>query len=139
MSRWAWGLAVLGLAAWLPAQRPEPARQQEPAAAQEAEPPEEDESAAPREYAFNPLQAVKEIRVGNYYFKKGSYRAAALRYEEATKWDPGNAEAYLRLGDALTRQKDKKGAAEAYAKYLEIAPDAKNAAEIRKRIGAAKP
>jgi tetratricopeptide (TPR) repeat protein len=139
MSRWAWGLAVLGLALWLPAQTPNPPRPQEPGVAQEAEPPEEDESAAPREYAFNPLQALKEIRVGNYYFKKGSFRAAALRYEEATKWDPGNAEAYLRLGDALTRQKDKKGAAEAYAKYLEIAPDAKNAAEIRKRIGAAKP
>ena len=52
-------------------------------------PPEEDKSLAVREYGFNPVQAQKEIRTGNYYFKKGSYRAAAGRFEEATKWNSG--------------------------------------------------
>jgi hypothetical protein len=37
------------------------------------EPEEEDESLKPKEYSFNPLQAEKEVRVGNFYFKKGSY------------------------------------------------------------------
>ena len=55
---------------------------------------------AVKEYAFNPLQAQKEIRTGNYYFKKGSYRAAAGRFEEATKWNGGEPEAWLRLGEA---------------------------------------
>ncbi len=32
---------------------------------------------APKEYAFNPLQATKEVEIGNYYFKKKNYRAAA--------------------------------------------------------------
>ena len=33
-------------------------------------PPEEDESLIPKEYSFNPLQASKELRVGNYYLKQ---------------------------------------------------------------------
>jgi tetratricopeptide (TPR) repeat protein len=101
---------------------------------QEQAPPEEDEALVPKEYSFNPLQASKEMTAGNYYFKKGNYRAAARRYEEATKWDGTNALAYLRLGEAKEKQHDRKAASEAYAKYLEIAPDAKDAAEIKKRL-----
>ena len=32
-------------------------------------PPEEDTSIAVKNYAFNPVQARKEVRTGNYYFK----------------------------------------------------------------------
>ena len=107
-------------------------------AAQEApEPPEEDVSvAAAKEYSFNPLQATKELKVGAYYFKKGSYRAAARRFEEALKWDPNAAEAWLRLGEAQSKLGDAKAAREAYARYLEIAPDAKDAAAVRKKLEA---
>src|SRR4051794_25610165 len=105
-----------------------------PPASQEQAPPEEDESLAPKEYSFNPLQAAKELRVGNYYFKKGSYRAAAQRFQEATRWDKTLAEAFLRLGEAREKQGDRKSAAEAYAKYIEMAPDAKDAPEVKKRL-----
>jgi tetratricopeptide (TPR) repeat protein len=131
--RWILPLAfVLAAGAQQPPARKEnsPAPQQQ----QEQAPPEEDESLVPKEYSFNPLQAAKELKVGNYYFKKGSYRAAAQRYNEATKWDGTLAEAYLRLGEAKEKQHDKKAAAEAYAKYLELAPDAKDAADVRKRL-----
>ena len=101
---------------------------------QEQAPPEEDEALVPKEYSFNPLQASKEITAGNFYFKKGNYRAAAHRFEEATKWDATNAQAFLRLGEAREKQHDRKAASEAYAKYLEIAPDAKDAAEVKKRL-----
>jgi tetratricopeptide (TPR) repeat protein len=97
-------------------------------------PPEENKSIAVREYAFNPLQAQKEIRTGNYYFKKGAFRAAAGRFEEATKWNEGEPEAWLRLGEAEEKLKDHKAASKAYAKYLELATDAKNADEIRKKL-----
>jgi tetratricopeptide (TPR) repeat protein len=97
-------------------------------------PPEEDKSIAVKEYAFNPLQAQKEIRTGNYYFKKGSFRAAAGRFEEATKWNDGEPEAWLRLGEAEEKLKDHKAAYTAYSKYLELAADAKNADEIRKKL-----
>jgi tetratricopeptide (TPR) repeat protein len=97
-------------------------------------PPEENKSIAVKEYAFNPLQALKEIRTGNYYFKKGAFRAAAGRFEEATKWNDGEPEAWLRLGEAEEKLKDNKAAAKAYTKYLELANDAKNSDEIRKKL-----
>ena len=75
----------------------------------EQEPPEEDESLVPKVYSFNPLQAAKEVKIGNYYFKKGNYRAAAQRFLEATRWDGTLAEAFLRLGEAREKQHDKKG------------------------------
>ncbi|MCS7315487.1 MAG: tetratricopeptide repeat protein [Bryobacteraceae bacterium] len=98
------------------------------------EPPEEDEALAAREYSFNPLQAEKELRVGNFYFKKGSYRAAALRFREATRWNPKWAEAWLRLGEAQEKLGDKKAAREAYEKFLELAPGHRRAAEVRKKL-----
>src|SRR5712692_5959468 len=130
--RWILPLAFAVLAS--AQQAPQKKDSKPPAAQQEQAPPEEDESLVPKEYSFNPLQAAKELRVGNYYFKKHNYRAASQRFAEATKWDGTLAEAYLRLGEAKERQHDKKAAAEAYAKYLEIVPDAKDAAEVKKRL-----
>lgn len=108
---------------------------QEPKPPLEQEPPEEDlRMVETKEYVFNPLQAEKEVRIGNFYMKKGSYKAAILRFREATKWNPGLPDAWLRLGDALEKGKDEKAAKQAYAKYLELAPDAKNAKEIKKKL-----
>lgn len=110
-------------------ERPKP-----PAAAHEEIPPEEDAGLKPTEYSFNPLQAEKEWKIGNYYFRKGSFRAAALRYREATKWNDGYPEAWLRLAETQEKLKDPKSAKEAYTKYIELSPDAKNAPEIRKKL-----
>ena len=91
-------------------------------------------TAKEKEYAFNPLQAEKEIKVGHFYEKKKAWKAAALRFEEATKWNPGSSEAWLLLGEAREKMHDNKAAREAYTKYLEIAADAKNAPEIKKKL-----
>ncbi len=99
------------------------------------EPPEEDVSSdKPKEYTFNPLQAAKELKIGNYYFKKGSYRAAAGRFVEATKWDANEAEAWLRLGDAHARSGKPKDAREAWARYLALKPEGKESEAIRKKL-----
>ena len=117
-------VASFALFAQKPAAQPKP-----------QEPVEEDKTLQPpKEYEFNPLQAETEITTGKYYFKKGSYKAAIARFREATKWNPQSADAYLWLGNTLAIAKDTKGAKEAYAKYLELAPDAKNAAEIKKKL-----
>ena len=140
MSRWGFLLIAAGLllaAGGGNAQNNPPAADQKAKSQSEAEeqaPPEEDESAAPKQYSFNPLQASKDVKVGNYYFKKGNYKAAARRFREATRWNDGNADAWLRLGEASEKQDDMKAAREAYEKYLQLSPDAKNAAEIRKKI-----
>jgi tetratricopeptide (TPR) repeat protein len=107
--------------------------QQKPPA-QEQQPPEEDEAQKPKEYSFNPLQAEKEMRIGNFYFHKKSYRAAAQRFREATRWNGNLAEAYFRLGEAEEKQKDLKAAREAYEKFLELAADDKRSPDIRKKV-----
>lgn len=100
----------------------------------EAVPPEEDTTIGVTQYSFNPLQAKKDVEVGNEYWKKGNYRAAANRFTSATKYNDGNSEAWLRLGEAEEKLKDKPAAREAYQKYLEIASDAKNAADVKKKV-----
>jgi tetratricopeptide (TPR) repeat protein len=114
------------------------AAQKPPAEPVAQEPPEEDKSVIRREYSFNPIQAAKEVKTGDFYMKKRSWQAAVIRFQEATKWNPGLGEAWLKLGEAREKLKDAKGAHEAYAKYLEVAPEAKNAAEIRKKLGPGK-
>ena len=97
-------------------------------------PPEEDASAKPKEYSFNPLQAEKEMQTGKFYLHRGKYRPAAERFREAARWNPTLAEAWEWLGEAEEKGHDKKAAREAYSKYLEMAPDAKDAKEIKKKI-----
>ena len=133
MPRWVLALLLMTAAfLWaddLKRERPKPAP-----SAQEEIPPEEDASVAVKEYSFNPLQAEKEVKIGNYYFNKHSFRAAALRFREAIKWNEGYPEAWLRLAESEEKLKDSKAAREAYAKYVELAPEAKNTPEVRKKL-----
>mgnify|MGYP003924073291 CR=1 FL=1 len=132
------------MAGWLAALAFAAAAQQQPPAYQE--PPEEDKgSARETEYAFNPLQAAREFRVGMFYWKKGSFKAAAGRFEEAVKWNPGYAEAWFRLAEARerlareqTREAEREAlldaAAEAFKKYLELEPDGDRARTARRKL-----
>jgi tetratricopeptide (TPR) repeat protein len=130
-------LTLLILAGCAFAQDPAKAPTPPPAAAKQdpvEEPPEEDEALKPKEYSFNPLEAQRDVRTGDYYFRKGNFKAAAKRFEEATLYDPANADAFLRLGEAREKLHDKKGAKAAYAKYLELKPDSKLAGSLKKKI-----
>ena len=148
MVRWIAAL-LLGFRACLPAQtppqtpppQPPPKMQKQrtapPTSDKEEIPPEEDTAVGEKQYSFNPLQAQKEVQTGNYYFHKGSYRAAEGRYKEATLWNNGYDEAWLRLGEAEEKLRDKRAAREAYEKYVELATDAKDqkkVAEVRKKL-----
>jgi tetratricopeptide (TPR) repeat protein len=147
MSRWLPLLLVAGLAPLLSAQDTQTAqpaqlkkernKQPEKTSDKEEVPPEEDASLSTQSYSFNPLQAKKDVGVGDEYAKKHNYRAAAGRYRSATKWDDGNQDAWLKLGEAEEKLKDPDAARQAYSKYLELATnskDSKTAAEIRKRV-----
>ena len=129
MTRVVW--LSLFLALPLAAQEPKPPA---PAAVQEQEPPEEDPDLKPKEYSFNPLEATRNITAGNFYFKKGNYRAASRRYLEASKWDPTSAEALLRLGEADEKLRDFTAAREAYEKYLTLATNAKEIEAVKKKL-----
>jgi tetratricopeptide (TPR) repeat protein len=136
MSRWILALLVASVALLHAQDRGQlkKDRSQPATSGQHEVPPEEDTSLAVKEYAFNPLQAENELKIGNFYFKTGKYRSAAMRFREATKWNEGLSDAWLRLGETEEKLKDPKAAKEAYAKYLELASDAKNASEIRKKL-----
>lgn len=112
-------------------ERPKPKPMVDP---KEEVPPEEDASLATESITFNPLQAQKEITAGNFYYKKGNYRAASNRYRRAAQYDDSNSEAWLKLGESAEKSKDALTEKEAYTKYLAAAPDARNVAEIRKKL-----
>ena len=97
-------------------------------------PPEEDKTGSPQVFTFNPVQSQHDVAIGDQYFKKGNYTAAASRYDDATKWNDGNALAWRSLGEAQEKKSNKKAALEAYQKYLELSPDAKDAKEIKNRL-----
>ena len=80
------------------------------------------------------MQAKKEILAGDYYFKKPNYSAAARRYLEATRWDPGSAEAFLKLGETREKLRQFGPAREAYLKYIELAEDPKEKDALQKKM-----
>jgi len=119
----AWWMLAAALTAQLRPQRPAPPPE-----------PDEEEEAAEPEYTFNPLQAKREIEIGNFYFKKGSYKAAAGRYQRAAKWQPDLAEAYYKLGQAREKLEEWAAAAEAYRKFVELPEAGRRAAEVKRKI-----
>jgi tetratricopeptide (TPR) repeat protein len=103
----------------------------------EAEPPEEDESVKPKVYAFDPLEAERNIRIGNFYMRQGKsngYRAAVGRFEDATKYNPNSAEAFFKLGEAEEKLKSKEKAKAAFQRVVQMAPDSKFAKETKKKL-----
>jgi len=144
MSRWIPGLLLAGLMP-LAAQEqaapqttpPKPQLEERTppkTSGKQAVPAEEDKSFLSEEHSFNPLQSQKNVEAGDFYLKKGKYQGAANRYLNATMWNEGNADAWLKLGKAEEKLKDPEEAKKAYQKYLELAPDAKEAAVVRKRL-----
>ncbi|MCS7041399.1 MAG: tetratricopeptide repeat protein [Bryobacteraceae bacterium] len=99
-----------------------------------AEPEEEDVTAKERTYEFNPIQAENELKVGRFYMRRGRWKAAAGRFEEATKWNPQSAEAWRLLGEAREKLRDLAAARAAYEKFLELAGDSRDAADVRRRL-----
>ncbi len=95
---------------------------------------EDEDQLVEKQYVFNPILARKEFKVGNFYAKKGSHRAAAGRYLEATHWDPNFSEAYWKLGRSREKLKQADAALEAYRKYLDLDPTGKYAKTVRKRM-----
>src|SRR5579864_9565945 len=72
---------------------------------------------------YNPMKAMKDIEVGDFYFKQENYRAAISRYREALEFKPGDAEATFKLAEALTKTGDTSEAIENYQQYLKTLPN----------------
>ena len=74
---------------------------------------------------------AKCVEAGNVYLKKGALPGALSRFQEALKDNPHYAPAYLGLGKVFERMKEKQKALDAYQRYLDELPSAKDAAEAK--------
>jgi len=74
-------------------------------------------------HAWNPMKAMKDIEVGDYYFRRKNYKAALDRYKEALYYKDGDAVASFRLAVCQEKIGDKAEARRYYEQYLKILPE----------------
>ena len=74
-------------------------------------------------HPWNPMKAMKDVEVGDYYFKRKNYRAALDRYKEALYWKDNDAIASFRLAVCQEKLGEKEEAKKYYEQYLKILPE----------------
>ena len=74
-------------------------------------------------HLWNPMKALKDIEVGDYYFKRKNYKAALDRYKEALYYKDNDAVASFRLAVCQEKIGDKAEAKKYYEQYLKILPE----------------
>jgi len=74
-------------------------------------------------HPWSPMKAMKDVEVGDYYFKRKNYRAAFDRYKEALYWKENDAIASFRLAVCQEKLGDKAEAKKYYEQYLKILPE----------------
>ncbi len=87
-------------------------------------------------YIYNPKLAAQDVKVGSFYFTSGDYKGAYARYKEATKVDPGNADAVFGLAESARALKLDSEATDNYRIYLDALPDGPKAKTARKALAA---
>jgi len=80
-------------------------------------------SGVPEFHPWNPMKALKNIEVGDFYFKRKNYKAALERYKEALYYKDGDAVASFRLAVCQEKLGDKADARKYYEQYLKILPE----------------
>jgi tetratricopeptide (TPR) repeat protein len=74
-------------------------------------------------HPWNPLKALKDIEVGDFYFKRKNYKAALERYKEALYYKDNDAVASFRVAVCQEKLGDKTEAKKYYEQYLKILPE----------------
>ena len=74
-------------------------------------------------HPWNPLKAIKDIEVGDFYFKRKSYKAALDRYKEALYYKDGDAVANFRVAECQEKLGNKTEARNYYEQYLKVLPE----------------
>jgi tetratricopeptide (TPR) repeat protein len=85
-------------------------------------------------HPFNPHQAAKDIEVGEFYLKRGNYKAAISRFQSALQNKPNDAVATYRLAEALEKDKQLPAATKYYSLYLDIVPTGEYAAGAKEAL-----
>jgi tetratricopeptide (TPR) repeat protein len=90
-------------------------------------------------HPWDPHKALKDVEVGDFYFKRKNYHAALERYKDALYYKDNDAVATFRLAQCQEKLGEPEAAFENYAGYLKILPDGPFAGEARKAITRLKP
>jgi len=72
---------------------------------------------------WNPMKAIKDEEVGDFYFKRKNYRAALDRYQEALYYKDNDAIASFRVAQCQEKLGNKEEAQKFYEQYLKILPE----------------
>ncbi len=75
--------------------------------------------------------ASKSVEIGDFYLRRRKYKAALNRFQDALKTDPHYAPAYRELGKVYEKMGQWKKSLDAYQKYLDELPSAKDAREAK--------
>jgi len=81
----------------------------------------------------NPKLSTESITVGDFYFRRDNYKAAAERYREAVKYNPKSAEAYEKLVRSLEKQKALEEAIAVCEQFVAANPAAKEISKFQER------
>ncbi len=83
---------------------------------------------------LDPLLSEKNLKIGDFYFKKRNYVAAIERYKDSIEYQPDNTAAYLALGRAYEKNGDPGKAIEVYKSFIQKNPDSPRIAEFRTKL-----
>jgi tetratricopeptide (TPR) repeat protein len=78
-------------------------------------------------HPWDPMKSMKDIEVGDFYFKHKNYKAALDRYKEALYYKDNDAVAIIRLAECQEKLGDRAEARKYYEQYLKTLPDGPNA------------
>lgn len=85
-------------------------------------------------HPFDPHKALKDIEVGDFYFKRKNYVAALDRYKEALIYKQNDAVANYRAAECLEKMKRPEEALPYYQAYLRILPEGPLAKDAVKAV-----
>jgi tetratricopeptide (TPR) repeat protein len=85
-------------------------------------------------HSWDPHKAAKDVEVGDFYYKRGNYRAAEARYRDAMLYKENDAIATFHLAECLEKLGVLDDARAQYENYLKILPHGPEAEKAEKRI-----
>ena len=100
----------------------------------ETNPEDEPEADVQEMHPWNPYRAMKDDEVGDYYFKRKSYKAALARYQDALIWKEKDAVANFRMAQCYEKLDQPDLAITHYQGYLKILPEGPFAKEAQKAL-----
>jgi tetratricopeptide (TPR) repeat protein len=82
----------------------------------------------------DPLLCEKNIKIGDFYYKRKNYDAAIRRYLEAIDYQTSSVKAYESLARAYEKNGDPDKAIAAYKQFIDNNPDSPKVPEFRAKL-----